>query len=58
MRVNKEDKTKLCLYISNVLNDRLDSDSIRYGITKTALITSMVVEYYRRTDSCAVDKTV
>lgn len=43
--------SRLSLHIPTVLYNRIDSDSSRYGITKTALIQAMIVNYYRSADS-------
>lgn len=50
MRKNIE-KSRLCLYLPTTLYDRIDSDSKKYGITKTALIQTMIVNYYRSVDT-------
>lgn len=43
--------SRLSLHIPSVLYNRIDSDSKKYGITKTALIQAMIVNYYRSADS-------
>ncbi len=52
--MKKTEMSRLSLYIPTVLYNRIDSDSQRYGITKTALLQTMIVNYYRMADSSAV----
>lgn len=47
----KTDMSRLSLYVPTVLYNRIDLDSQKYGITKTALLQAMIVDYYRSVDS-------
>lgn len=47
----KVEMSRLSLHIPSTLYDRIDSDSRIYGITKTALVQGMIVNYYRLVDS-------
>lgn len=47
----KVEMSRLSLHIPTTLYQRIHEDSIRYGITKTALIQTMIVNYYRNVDS-------
>ena len=49
--------SRLSLHIPAVLYRRIDEDSRRYGVTKTALIQTMIVNYYRSVDSSSFEKT-
>lgn len=51
MRVNKEDKQRVSLWISTKLNERLECDSEKYGVTKSDIIRVAIVDYLRRADS-------
>lgn len=42
--------SRLSLHIPTALYSRIDNDSKQYGITKTALIQTMIVNYYRSID--------
>lgn len=48
MRIQKR---KLCVLISSSMYDRLQSDSDTYGIPKSNIITSALLEYYDRRNS-------
>lgn len=50
----KVQQSRLSLYIPTVLYDRIDSDSTKYGITKTALLSTMIVNYYRSIDDASL----
>ena len=41
----------LSIHIPTSLYNRIDQDSQRYGVTKTALVQTMIVNYYRSIDS-------
>lgn len=47
----KVEMSRLSLYIPSVLYNRIDIDSRKYGITKTALLQTMIVNYYRSVDA-------
>ncbi len=47
----KTEMSRLSLYVSTTLYNRIDSDSRNYGITKTALVQAMIVNYYRTADA-------
>lgn len=47
----KIEMSRLSIYIPSVLYNRIDSDSKQYGITKTALLQTMIVNYYRSIDT-------
>lgn len=53
----KFEMSRLSLHIPTVLYQRIDEDSKRYNITKTALIQTMIVNYYRSVDSSSFGKT-
>lgn len=46
----KVEMSRLSLHIPTALYSRIDNDSKQYGITKTALIQTMIVNYYRSID--------
>ena len=48
--------SRLSLHIPTALYRRIDEDSRRYDITKTALIQTMIVNYYRSVDSSSFGK--
>ena len=47
----KTEMSRLSLYVPTVLYNRISLDSLKYGVTKTALIQAMIVNYYRSADS-------
>ena len=47
----REPKARLSLWIPQKFYDRLDSESKRYGITKTAMVQNMILEHYRMIDA-------
>lgn len=49
--MKREEKKRLSLWISTTLYNRLDSDSKRYGIPKTAIVQTAVANYYRSADA-------
>ena len=49
--IKRIETSRLSLHIPTTLYNRIDRDSKRYGITKTALIQTMIVNYYRAVDS-------
>ena len=49
--IKREEKKRLSLWISTTLYNRLDSDSKRYGIPKTAIVQTAVTNYYRSADA-------
>ncbi len=53
----KVEMSRLSLHIPTALYRRIDEDSRRYDITKTALIQTMIVNYYRSVDSSSFGKT-
>jgi len=53
----KVEMSRLSLRIPTALYRRIDEDSRRYDITKTALIQTMMVNYYRSVDSSSFGKT-
>ena len=50
----KVEKSRLSLHIPTALYNRIDSDSRKYGITKTAIVQTMILNYYRSVDSSVV----
>lgn len=52
----KVEMTRLSLHIPTTLYDRLNSDSQNYGITKTAMVQAMIVNYYRTFDKNDLSK--
>lgn len=51
---NRIEMSRLSLHIPTTLYERIDKDSKKYGITKTALIQTMIVNYYRSVDSVSL----
>ena len=47
----REPKVRLSVWIPQKFYDRLDADSKKYGITKTAMIHNMILDYYRAVDA-------
>ncbi|HJA72254.1 MAG TPA: hypothetical protein IAA07_11895 [Candidatus Lachnoclostridium stercoravium] len=47
----KLEMSRLSLHIPTSLYNRIDQDSQKYGVTKTALVQTMIVNYYRSIDS-------
>lgn len=47
MKREKIEKGRLCLYVPKPLYDSLNSDSKKYGISKTAIIQNLLYEHYR-----------
>ena len=47
----KLEMSRLALHIPTSLYNRIDQDSQKYGVTKTALVQTMIVNYYRSIDS-------
>ena len=51
---------RLSLWVPRVIYDRLEDDSRAYGITKTAIVQTALINYYRRVDNgtvCPVDSS-
>lgn len=46
-----EKKSRVSVWIPIALNERLDSDSKNYGVTKTSIITTALFQYYLGIDS-------
>ena len=46
----KRPKARLSLWVPQEFYDRLEADSNRYGITKTAMVQNMILDYYRSLD--------
>ena len=51
MRVEKNDKQRISLWISVVLNERLERDSAKYGVTKSDIIRVAILDYFRKADA-------
>ncbi|MBR5268094.1 MAG: hypothetical protein IKU20_07875 [Lachnospiraceae bacterium] len=51
MRVEKENKRRLCVMVSDVMDNRLESDSVKYGISKSDIIRVALIDYYRKVDN-------
>lgn len=49
--MKREEKKRLCLWVPVTLYNRLDSDSLLYGIPKTAIVQTAITNYYRSADS-------
>lgn len=47
--------SRLSLHVPTTLYDRIDIDSKRYGISKTALVQTMIVNYYRSIDKSSAE---
>ncbi len=47
----REPKARLSFWIPQKFYDRLDADSKRYGITKTAMVQNMILDHYRMLDA-------
>ena len=47
--------SRLSLHVPITLYDRIDTDSKRYGISKTALVQTMIVNYYRSIDKSSAE---
>lgn len=47
--------SRLSLHVPTTLYDRIDTDSKRYGISKTALVQTMIVNYYRSIDKSSAE---
>lgn len=45
--MKNDDKTRLCLSLPTPLYERLNSDSMEYGIAKSSIISMLLVEYYK-----------
>lgn len=43
-------KVRVCLWIPIILDERLESDSRNYGVTKTSVITNALLRYYSDLD--------
>ena len=50
MRVEKENKRRVSLWLSDVMDDRLEQDSKMYGTSKSDIIRVALVDYYRKCD--------
>lgn len=50
MRVEKEDKQRISLWISTIQNERLERDSAKYGVTKSDIIRVAIMDYFRKAD--------
>ncbi len=46
-------KTRVSFWIPCILNDRLNTDSIVYGVTKSAIIINALAQYYKNFDVSA-----
>lgn len=51
MRVEKVDKQRISLWISTTQNDRLERDSVKYGVTKSDIIRVAIMDYFRKVDT-------
>ncbi|MEY8338653.1 hypothetical protein AALB16_11650 [Lachnospiraceae bacterium 62-35] len=47
----KIDKKRLSLFVPSIIYDRIDCESKIYGVTKTVIVQSMILSYYRDVDS-------
>lgn len=47
--------SRLSLHVPTTLYDRIDTDSKCYGISKTALVQTMIVNYYRSIDKSSAE---
>ena len=45
---NKMEKVKVCCMISDSLFNRMQSDFINFGVAKSYIINSALMEYYER----------
>ena len=52
--IKRIETSRLSLHIPTTLYSRIDRDSKKYGITKTALVQTMIVNYYRAVDSASL----
>lgn len=54
MKVEKRnvvEKKKMSLWVPSTLYERIDSESKKYGISKTTIVQNMMVSYYRCLDN-------
>ena len=50
MRIEVDDKKRISLWISTIMNERLERDSEKYGTSKSDIIRVALVDYYRKAD--------
>ena len=48
---NRPETSRLSLWIPTSLYNRLNMDSFKFGITKTAIVQTAILDYYRRADA-------
>ena len=51
MRIEKDWKQRISLWISTIQNERLECDSVRYGVTKSDIIRVAIMDYFRKADA-------
>lgn len=51
MYIKKDEKKRFSLWLPVKIYDRLNSDSIRYGVPMSSIVSSALVNYYRAVDS-------
>lgn len=47
----REEKKRFSLWLSATVYNRLDSDSKKYGVAKSTIVQTALVNYYRFVDS-------
>ena len=53
----KIEKKRFHLYLPKSLYNRLEHDSIKYGVAKTTIVQNALVAYYRFVDSEKTDRS-
>ena len=53
MRVKTDEKKRINLWISSIIDERLEMDSQNYGTSKSDIIRVALVDYYRKVDEVA-----
>ena len=44
----KVEKTKLCIMVSTNIYDRLQDDFLNFGVSKSHIVSTALMEYYQR----------
>lgn len=51
MRIKKENKRRLCIIVSDILDNRLEHISIEFGVSKSDLVRIALMEYFYKIDN-------
>lgn len=51
----KDNKTRLCVNIPTSLYTMLNEDALKYGISKSGIISMLLVDYYKKALETASD---